>query len=44
VTADELRLGRPAWHNGAARWARDRDVPWGVEVRALDAIEKAAGW
>lgn len=44
VTADELRLDRPACRNGAARWARDRDVPWGIEVRALDAVEKAAGW
>jgi hypothetical protein len=43
VGADELRLDVPSYRTGAARWARDRDVPFGIEVRALEAVERAAG-
>ncbi|MEN8376811.1 MAG: DUF222 domain-containing protein, partial [Gemmatimonadota bacterium] len=42
VQLADLRLDRPSWRKGAARWARYRDVPWGVEVRALEAVEAAA--
>jgi hypothetical protein len=38
------RLDLPPHRTGAARWARDRDVPWAIEALALDAIEAAAGW
>ena len=44
VRADELRLHLPSYRTGAARWARDRDVPLGIEVRALEAVENDAGW
>ncbi|HUG01196.1 MAG TPA: DUF222 domain-containing protein [Longimicrobiales bacterium] len=38
----ESRLPLP-WHrSGAARWARDLDVPWYIEARARDALEAAA--
>jgi hypothetical protein len=38
------RLDLPAHRTGAARWARDRDVPWAIEALALEGIEAAAGW
>ncbi len=44
VREDELRLDLPSHRTGAARWARDRDVPFGIEVRALEALERAADW
>ena len=44
VREDELRLDVPSYRTGAARWARDRDVPLGMEVRALEALERAADW
>jgi hypothetical protein len=42
--ADEVRLDLPSYRTGAARWACDGDVPLGIEVCALQAVEKAAGW
>jgi hypothetical protein len=42
--ADEVRLDLPSHRTGAARWACDGDVPLGIEVCALQAVEKAAGW
>jgi hypothetical protein len=38
------RLDLPPHLTGAARWARDRDVPRAIEALALEAIEDAAGW
>ncbi|MEN8376424.1 MAG: hypothetical protein ABFS34_13335, partial [Gemmatimonadota bacterium] len=39
VQLADLRLDRPSWRNGASRWVRYRDVPWAVEVRALEAVD-----
>ncbi len=44
VAADEVRTNLPAHRLGASRWMHDREMPLGIEIRALEAVERAAGW
>jgi len=44
VAAEEVRTNLPAHRLGASRWMHDREMPLGIEIRALEAVERAAGW
>lgn len=39
VRGNRERGVTPDWRSGAPRWKRDRDIPWAIEARAMEAID-----